>query len=181
MASVDRRVAKSREAIKTALVALMADKKFEHITMQDISDKANVGRRTIYLHYQDKYDLLDRLVMEHIEALRTICEAAEEASFAEGSLAWFGYFERNKAFFAAMLRSREAASFRSRFLDYVTRRLEHYVDIAQGVNEGLSKEIVLRFLGTAIVGLVESWLAGGLSEPIGAVAKQLGLLLDRNL
>ncbi|MFC4807877.1 TetR/AcrR family transcriptional regulator [Paenibacillus sp. GCM10023250] len=181
MAQVDRRIAKSREAIKTALVDLMASKKFEHITMQDISDKANVGRRTIYLHYQDKYDLLDRLVAEHIAELRRICEAATEASFAEGSLVWFDYFERNAAFFAAMLRSQEAAAFRSRFLEYVVQRLDDYVDIAEGVNEGFSREIVLRFLGTAIVGLVESWLAGGLSEPAGVVAKQLGLLLDRNL
>lgn len=58
MSKVDRRILKSQEAIKKAVIELMAEKSFDDITIQDISDRANVSRGTIYLHYLDKYDLL---------------------------------------------------------------------------------------------------------------------------
>lgn len=45
----------------------------------------------------------------------------------------------------------------------------------------MSKDLIISFLGTAIVGIVESWFTKGLSEPVDVVAKQMGLLLDRNL
>lgn len=59
MTKVDRRIIKTQEAIKYAFIELMSEKNLDEITMQNISDRANVGRRTIYLHYFDKYDLLD--------------------------------------------------------------------------------------------------------------------------
>ncbi len=66
MPKVERRIAKSQEAIKKALIELMSEKNFDDITIQDISDRANVSRGTIYLHYVDKFDLLDKLIGEHI-------------------------------------------------------------------------------------------------------------------
>lgn len=59
MPKVDRRITKSQEAIKKALIELMSEKSFDDITIQDIADRANVNRGTIYLHYLDKFDLLD--------------------------------------------------------------------------------------------------------------------------
>ncbi|NBD24957.1 TetR/AcrR family transcriptional regulator [Paenibacillus glycinis] len=182
MSTADRRILKSQEAIKSALIALMTEKKFDQITIGDISSRANVGRRTIYLHYLDKYDLLDHIILEHINELRTICETAgSEMSFAEGGSIWFAYLERKHAFFSSMLQSKEAASFRSRFFAFVIERLAHHLNVSEGVNQGLSKDVLLHFFGNAVVGIVESWFNDGLSEPADVVAQQVGRLLDRNL
>ena len=62
MPKVDRRITKSQEAIKKALIELMSEKSFDDITIQDIADRANVNRGTIYLHYLDKFDLLDKIM-----------------------------------------------------------------------------------------------------------------------
>ena len=55
MVKVDRRVLKTQESLKKAVIELMIEKNFDDITIQDIADRANVNRGTIYLHYQDKY------------------------------------------------------------------------------------------------------------------------------
>jgi AcrR family transcriptional regulator len=181
MSSLDRRVQKSQEAIKNAFIELMSEKSFDHITIQDISDRANVGRRTIYDHYMDKYDLLEKLIEEHINELRKLCESASELDFVEGNLIWFEYFERNYSFFSTMLASKGAPAFRNHFLEFVIEELEGEVDVTEGKNQGLSKDLILKFFGAAIVEIVEAWITNGLSEPTQGVAEQVGILLDRNL
>jgi AcrR family transcriptional regulator len=181
MTKVDRRILKSQEAIKKAFVELMVEKNFDQITIQDISDRANVGRRTIYLHYLDKYDLLDKLIEEHINELRKICESTSDMSFVDGNLIWFEYFVRNYSFFSTMLASKGAPAFRSHFLKFVIEELEGEVDVTEGKNKGLSKDLILKFFGAAIVEIVEAWITNELSETTKVVAEQVGGLLDRNL
>ena len=44
MVKVDRRILKTQEAMKNAVIGLMAEKSFESITIQDIADRANINR-----------------------------------------------------------------------------------------------------------------------------------------
>lgn len=56
-AKTDRRILRTRETLGDALVALMHEKSFEKITVQDVLARAGVGRSTFYVHYRDKDDL----------------------------------------------------------------------------------------------------------------------------
>ncbi len=39
---------------------------FEQITVKGITEEAEIGRKTFYLHYLDKYDLVDSIVKRHL-------------------------------------------------------------------------------------------------------------------
>jgi AcrR family transcriptional regulator len=56
---VDRRVQRTRQLLHDALINLILEKGYDRITVQDIIDRANVGRPTFYAHYLDKQDLLE--------------------------------------------------------------------------------------------------------------------------
>ncbi|SCF03331.1 DNA-binding transcriptional regulator, AcrR family [Micromonospora viridifaciens] len=58
MPGQDRRVRRSQRLLREALVALIPEKGYDRITVQDILDRADVGRSTFYTHYRDKDDLL---------------------------------------------------------------------------------------------------------------------------
>ncbi|MBZ0305227.1 MAG: TetR/AcrR family transcriptional regulator [Anaerolineae bacterium] len=63
----DRRIQRTRQLLRSALVELMKEKGFDAITIQDVTDRANVGRTTFYLHYSSKEDLL----LDHHAELQT--------------------------------------------------------------------------------------------------------------
>ena len=54
----DRRVERTQQLLRGALVSLIREKGFEALTVQDIIDRANVGRATFYSHFDNKEDLL---------------------------------------------------------------------------------------------------------------------------
>ena len=54
---IDPRIRRTRDALGDALVALMQERPFESLTVQDVLDRAGVGRSTFYVHYRDKDDL----------------------------------------------------------------------------------------------------------------------------
>ena len=55
---IDRRVQKTLQALHQALISLILEKGYDAITVQDIIDRANVGRSTFYSHYLGKEQLL---------------------------------------------------------------------------------------------------------------------------
>ncbi|WP_143316512.1 TetR family transcriptional regulator [Clostridium sp. HBUAS56017] len=67
---VDLRVLKTHENIKNAFSNLLLEKSFKDITVQNICDRALIGRSTFYDHYFDKYDLLNKMVHETFDELK---------------------------------------------------------------------------------------------------------------
>jgi AcrR family transcriptional regulator len=54
----DRRVVRTRQALGSALVELMLARRFDDISVQQVLDRARVGRATFYAHFRNKQDLL---------------------------------------------------------------------------------------------------------------------------
>jgi AcrR family transcriptional regulator len=65
---VDPRVTRTLKLIRDGLVALLGEKSFESISVQDIADRATVNRATFYAHYTDKFALLDAIIREDVAA-----------------------------------------------------------------------------------------------------------------
>ena len=56
--STDRRSQRTRQLLIEALAELMREKRYSAISVQEIADRANVGRSTFYAHFTDKDDLM---------------------------------------------------------------------------------------------------------------------------
>jgi AcrR family transcriptional regulator len=60
----DPRVRRTRQLIETAFNDLLAEKNFDSITVQDVTEKAQINRATFYAHFEDKYALLDHSIRQ---------------------------------------------------------------------------------------------------------------------
>lgn len=54
----DRRVRRTRRALREAMLDLMEEKGYDQVTVEELTDRADIGRTTFYLHYSAKQDLL---------------------------------------------------------------------------------------------------------------------------
>jgi len=76
---LDRRVQRTRKSLREALLALILEEGYDEISILDITEKANLGRATFYLHFKDKDELLlevmDQLVMDFLEQVPQLTAA----------------------------------------------------------------------------------------------------------
>jgi AcrR family transcriptional regulator len=105
----DRRVRKTRVSLIQALVELVLEKRYDKITIQDLLNRADVGRSTFYAHYRGKDDLLLRSFEGMLEGLD---QALEPDAVGRPRLApvreLFDHVSEFQPFLAALVRARMA-------------------------------------------------------------------------
>lgn len=67
---MDRRVQRTRKLLQDSLIALILERGYEAVSIQDITDHANLGRATFYLHFKDKEELLIHMLMGLFDDLK---------------------------------------------------------------------------------------------------------------
>lgn len=70
MRQPDRRIGRTRRQLRDALIALILEQGYESVTVQAITDRADLSRATFYLHFKDKEDLLLASLREMFDDLR---------------------------------------------------------------------------------------------------------------
>ena len=76
----DRRIRRTCERLGSALVALIQERPIDDVTVQDVLDRASVGRSTFYLHFRDKDDLLLSQLEKFLETMSTALSIQKEES-----------------------------------------------------------------------------------------------------
>lgn len=165
---VDRRVERTRQLLEAALLALIKEKGFDAISVQDIIDRANVGRATFYAHYDNKLDLLASgfegleadLKKEQGDARNHSANADERLfSFSHALLA---HAYRHREVFPAMVSKGGGA-----VVQHVLRNLllqlvrDDVKTMALQENKNLvPPEAVAQFIAGGLFGLLMWWLNG---------------------
>jgi len=90
----DRRIRKTQQILRGALLTLLKEKRYEDISVQDIIERADVARSTFYIHYLDKDDLLTGQNGIFAENLgHELTSHAGHAGGAFSSRAWFYHIQ----------------------------------------------------------------------------------------
>ncbi len=151
--TLDRRIQRTRQLLRDALMSLILEVGYDSVRVQDITDRANLGRATFYLHYRDKEELL-------VKSLQAMCDdLAERAQNREKgtsiSLIAFQHAAENRDLYQAILGANGASAVIRQMRDYVTKSGQ---SILPGIRGTLPPEVATNFLGGALLGLISWWL-----------------------
>ena len=163
----DARVRRTRDALGDALIALMQEKPFDTITIQDVLDRAHVSRSTFYAHYSDKDDLLMSDSEEFFEALSMALSAHGDKSDRVFPVKeFFTHLADVQPFFKALVKSgrfqENMELARGHFARGIERRLSE-LPRARSIPAGELPAIAFTHAG-ALLSLLTWWLDRGMRE-----------------
>ena len=161
----DRRIQRTRELLRSAMVSLIREQGFEVLTVQHIIDRANVGRSTFYAHFKSKEDLLTGSVEMVRSTLRRIQlrAASGSANPGERMLAFahelFAHAEQHRDVFAAMLGKRSGTVFQHHLHRMLADLVREDVDssVSHKKRDIMRVEAVVQFVAGGLLGLLVSW------------------------
>ncbi|MBI1297501.1 TetR family transcriptional regulator [bacterium] len=178
MTTTDRRTIRTRSLLRSALVYWMLEKEYDDISIQDITDRANLGRATFYLHYKDKDDLLVSMLGElHDELLERIHLQIRRHGF-EGPppiQLVFEHAAENKDLYKVVLSGAAKTAILSRTRDTIVSLLQKFVT-AVGQAPQIPVEVTAVYLAGAQMQLIGWWLENDLPYSVDEMVHMYQLL-----
>jgi AcrR family transcriptional regulator len=173
---IDRRKQRTRALLRDALIALILEKGYDAVTVQDITDHANLGRATFYLHYDNKDELLLSM-MEGIQAdvMQQAGPISQNGFLEDGnppSLHAFKHAEENADFYKAMLGGGGLASLLTRFRKSSAAQIQTQMNpIFAAHPNNLTVDIISNFVVGGLNTLVIWWLENDRPYPAEDIAR----------
>ncbi len=184
MQTADRRVQRTRYALRDALIALLAERGWDDINIQDLCERANVGRSTFYMHFQNK----EQLLVSGFDDLRAwLCSDAaavkkgdsDSLPFVRGLI---DHVYEQRTLFRAIVGRRSGHVVQKRFREMVGLLVEK--DISLRVAGGWQRDAGVNFIAGALVELLAWWVDAGkgrTADDIERLFDQLSLPVIRQL
>jgi AcrR family transcriptional regulator len=158
-------MARTISALRTALIELMHEKHYDSITVQDIIDRANVGRSTFYSHFRDKEDLL---IGDWKRFFEMIAFHVDLNTGKNGRVAPIEpimmHIKDMHSLYRALERSGKTDRLFSVGTDYLAQKLEEKIRATVDVSKmSVSPEFSAHLLSLQIFGTLKWWLDRNMS------------------
>ncbi|WP_415425234.1 TetR/AcrR family transcriptional regulator [Staphylococcus borealis] len=161
----DRRIRKSQQAIKKAFINLLHKYDFNDVTVQQITDLADIKSGTFYTHYLDKYDLLDKMEDEHVDVVRTFIKESKQSSGGKFSTEdlrhimefLIAHIEDNIAFYQLMFKIGPASKLHEKLYGLLTSYLNSFTN-TQGDISGIPFSYFMSYVSGAGLSFLRHWV-----------------------
>ena len=174
----DRRIVRTRKLLRDAMHELILEQGYDEFNIQDVTDKANLGRATFYLHYREKDDLLTDLMNQRFEDF--IGTTSQIVSSKDGVLEekaiekLFNLAEENYDFYRIMEigKGGTIASNQMQLIirDKVRERLDQFRQVTQK-EFSYPQDFLETYLSGALLALIYWWLREEMPYSASEMAK----------
>lgn len=165
MTKTDRRVERTREMLQNALIELINERGYDAITIQDIADRANIGRTTFYLHYNNKDELFischEAIVGEfHLGPHHLLSKdemLANEASLE--MISAYRHLDEARARLSLIFQSPDNAFILRQIREQMAQEIEvNLRAVFTETDSAIPFDLLANYLGGSQIALVQWWL-----------------------
>ena len=173
---------KTKKLIQQSFVKILEKKPFESITIGEITKTAKINRGTFYLHFQDKFDLLDQMEQQlisdlgaHLDKLQSSYSPHHTFEKQQENLAstLFCFIGMYSPVLKIFLSDHGRAGFHIRFRDAFSDKVRINLEKIEGFGDKLNVpiEYFLSFITSAFLGLIEQWVQNDLDKTPSEMTK----------
>ncbi|ARD55185.1 TetR/AcrR family transcriptional regulator [Bacillus safensis] len=174
----DRRTIKTKRAIRESFLELLKEKEVQQITVSELSRKADLGRGTFYLHYQDVFDLYEQLEKELFDQLGGLYDETFPSQNPLDMLSFLNktteYLKENQYMLTLFVKPNGPTTnqFKAFFKEKIMK--EWQLD-QRPITE--NEQIEASFVVSGVVGVLEEWIHEEMTIDAGKLAHKLYELL----
>lgn len=182
--STDRRVIRTKRAIKNSFAKLLTEKDINDITISDIAAVADINRKTFYNYYSGVHEVIDEIendIISHVDEALTDIDVRD--NFASPYL----IFEKLTAvintdldFFGYLLSMNSNVSLTSKIVDLLSSKVKAILQKTLEIEEE-RLDLMLSFLITGMVSVYKKWFTSDRSEPVEEISRQMNILAFKGL
>jgi len=173
--SNDRRSIRTKKMISTALSQLIEEKGFNDISITDITTRADINRGTFYLHYKDKFDLLEKIENEVIQELFCNCKIMSDmdiqnVDFVSKPMPFmikiFEYLKENAVFMKAILGAKGDPIFQRKIKELIQTCLfeNNNVKVFRKETMLVPESYFIAYVLSAHLGVIQQWLESNMEK-----------------
>lgn len=164
----DIRFYRTKKQITAAMIRLLQEKNFEQITVKNICEYAEISRSGFYLHYLDKYDLVEKHQIELMGHLNSLVENIPETHMTKDMiiLDMLTYLKKDGQLLALLISNHGSTEIQNQVKavlkkNAVENMLSH---INIDFESELEKDYFVAFLSNAVLGVLQEWINNGQKE-----------------
>jgi AcrR family transcriptional regulator len=181
----DRRITRTRAQLRDSLWDLILKQGYDAITISDITEHADLGRTTFYLHYKDKDDLLtqsiDEVAAELVQRLDAFQPGVGKLKPATELI--FEHAAENAEFYQILLQGHGVETTAGRVQEIINHHITQGFEIAlqqlggNAATLALPLPLLIQFFSTSLLGIVIWWLENEMPFSPQEIADQYYQLL----
>lgn len=161
----DRRTRRTRQLLRNALLSLLKEEGYKEISVQDISERADVARSTFYTHYVDKDDLLTGRQGIFAENLgqQLAAHAGENGAVVSSSRAWFNHIQAQGPILKIIAKDTAMELAMKTLRGIIHRSVEEGMRVhSQLENASVPLSLIVDYLTDTLMTLIQWWLKDGM-------------------
>lgn len=164
MNKTNRRVQRTRALLQKSLVDLINERGYESITIQDIADRANIGRTTFYLHYNGKDELLmschDAILREfHIGVSHLSREQFLSGDAPAGMISAYQHLREKRALLYSVFQGRDSLSILRQIRDWNAQQMQANLrSVFVEAESVVPFDLLANYLAGAQIAMLQWWL-----------------------
>lgn len=176
----DRRTRRTRHQVSGALVDLIKEKRFDDITVQNLIDRAGVGRSTFYTHFRDKEDAFDQQwfqLNQHLSDQIDWDQAGQGSFFPVTS--FFLHLQEAQSFYRGLVRSGKVDAIFKSGVEHLSRNIEVALQARlKSRPVTIPIPVLSHYLANEFFGLLKWWLDAGMPYTPEAMDKMFHRLVN---
>ena len=175
----DRRVARTKKAIKNAFAGLMSEKEISEITVKDIAETADVNRKTFYNYYNSVYDIVNEIENELVLAFDNVLSNID---FKQEMKNPYGIFEKLTGvinqdfdFYSRLMKMNHNANLMQKLYVALKDRMKASF-LSQTEIEEPQLDIVVNYMISGMLSVYQSWFNSDRAESIEELSKTVSIM-----
>jgi AcrR family transcriptional regulator len=159
----DRRARRTRHQVHGAMFDLIKEKRFDDITVQNLIDRAGVGRSTFYTHFRDKEDAFEhqwRQFVWHLAEQIDWDKAGDDTFFPVKF--FFAHLQEAQSFYRGLVRSGKVDAIFKSGVGYLSEDIEAALTDRLKSRPAVPIPVLSHYLANECFGLLRWWLDAGM-------------------